>query len=312
MTILVCGEALYDVFVADETAGGFALDARIGGSALNVATGLARLGHPVKLVTGVSTDRFGERLIASMESEGIGTDALKRTDAPSTLALVSTGASGSPAYRFYGEGAADRQMEVRDLPPLDGVETIVFGCFSMLTQPTGDAFLTFAQQARSSAHPPLIVLDPNVRLAVEPDVEVWRDRIGRFARFADIVKVSREDLAAIYGAQADLAIDEWLSGGVRAVVVTDGANGSMLLDRNGTAHAAATEVSVVDTVGAGDSYLAALLAALFDLGLFSVSAFAGRPPDSAARILAFATAAAATTCSRRGADLPRRPDLPPL
>lgn len=306
MTVLVCGEALYDVFVAEATATGFALDARIGGSALNVAAGLARLGRDVALLTGVSTDRLGERLAGFMRSEGVSTRALKRVDAPSTLALIGTRADGSAVYRFYAQGAADQLVEPDDVPPLDDVEALVFGCFSLLTRPTGDTFLDLAGRAGDR----LVVLDPNVRLNVEPEAAVWRDRVDAFARHADLVKVSREDVAAVWGMPNDDVAQHWLGLGAAGVIVTDGPDGSTLFSPRLRLHVPSVPTAVVDTVGAGDSFLAATMTALAELGRASRAGLEALTEAEAGRVLSFASRAAAMTCARRGADLPRRAELP--
>lgn len=309
MSVLVCGEMLYDVFVEGPTAAGFRLDARIGGSALNVATGLARLGVPAAQLTGVSSDVFGARLLAHMEAEAIDTTHLKRTDAPTTLAIVSPGPDGSASYVFHGEGAADRSIEPADLPGLDRIDAVVFGCFSLLTRPTGDSFLALARRAAATRPGPLVVLDPNVRLAVEPRAAAWRERITAFAASAHLIKTSREDLAAVYDEDPAAVVERWLAEGVEAVVVTDGAAGATLTTRQSHVAVEAPSVNVVDTVGAGDSFLAALIAALFDRRAASAGALAEMDETVLREVLAFATRAAALTCTRRGADLPRRADL---
>jgi fructokinase len=308
VTILICGEALFDVFLGEEFAKGFALDARIGGSAFNVAMGLARLGRPVGLLTGVSTDALGDKLVRAMAEEGVATGFLKRTAAPTTLALVAVGPDGSPRYQFYGEGAADRQVEPADLPPCDGIEALVFGCFSLLTRPTGETFLGFA---RAAAGGPLVVLDPNVRPTVEPDMAVWRARVDAFAAAADLVKVSAEDLHLMYPGEAASAVAaRWLAGRAVAVVVTRGGEGATFHGTAATIDVAAPRVVVADTVGAGDSFLAALLTALAEGSGLDRAGLAHIERGAAEAAMRFAAAAAATTCSRRGADLPRRCELP--
>lgn len=303
MTILVCGEALFDVFVAGETRAGFDLDARLGGSAFNVAVGLARLGRPVGLLTGVSRDVFGEAIAAALAREGVDGRFLKRTDAPTTLALVATGADGSPRFSFRGEGAADRQVEAADLPGLDGLDALVFGCFSILTRPTGDSFLALARSA--SGRVP-VVLDPNVRLSVEPDVAVWRARVEAFAAEADIVKVSAEDLDALGLGAPEEAARRLMAGRAGLVVVTRGADGALVFLREHSFALPAPRVRVVDTVGAGDSFLAALLASLAEGGRLSNAGIAALTREEASAAVAFAVAAAALTCARRGADPPAR------
>ncbi|MEL6751318.1 MAG: PfkB family carbohydrate kinase, partial [Pseudomonadota bacterium] len=221
--ILVCGEALFDVFVGDAHQTGFAMDARIGGSAFNVAVGAARLDCDSALLTGIANDVLGERLVTTLEAEGVSTAHIARKDARTTLALVALDDAGVAQYAFYGEGGADRMVTDLDLPTSDDADACVFGCFSILTQPTGDAFLNLA--ARTNA---LVVLDPNVRLTVEGNLRVWRDRVAAFARHADIIKVSEDDLFALYGDDADLdaLAAGWLADGVKLVAITHGGDGA--------------------------------------------------------------------------------------
>jgi len=309
MTILICGEALYDVFFEDERAEGFTLDARIGGSAFNVAVGLGRLGAPVGLLTGVSADRLGDKLAATLQAEGVDTTYLSRKPrATTTLAMVSLGEDGSASYQFYGEGAADRAVTPEDLPDVAALSLAVFGCFSLLTKPTGDSFLVLAGRAAAAGR--LVVLDPNVRPSVAPDVSVWRERVAAFAAHAGLIKMSSEDLSLLYPGEslADVA-GRWLAGGVAAVVVTHGGEGAVMVRPGGTVSVPARRASVVDTVGAGDSFLAALLAHLFEAGAASREAIANLSDAAAHEALAFAASAAALTCERRGADLPRRAEL---
>lgn len=311
MTILICGEALFDVFFEAERPDGFTLDARIGGSAFNVAIGLGRLAQPVGLLTGVARDRLGDKLAATLAAEGVDPAYLRRKDATTTLGLVSLDEAGSAQYNFYGEGAADRMVLIDDLPDTGPIAAASFGCFSLLTQPTGDSFLTFAERLASAGH--LVVLDPNIRPTVEPDPAVWRRRVDAFAAHAGLIKVSAEDLEHLYPGEAvaDVAA-RWLAGEAGAVVVTHGGDGVEMIRAGGTLRVPARSVRVADTVGAGDSFLAAFLMHLRETGALSRDAIATLSDDAAGATLAFAANAAAITCERRGADLPRRSELPAI
>ena len=303
--ILVCGEALYDVFFASEAETGFMLDARIGGSAFNVAVGLARLGQEVALLTGISTDRTGRKLVASLAREGVETKHLAMKDAPTTLALVELTDDGSARYTFRGEGAADRLVTAEDVPDLGHVAALVFGCFSLLTTPTGDTFLSMASDPR-----PIKVLDPNIRPTVEPDMEVWRTRVEAFAAHADIIKISEEDIGLLYpDAPFDPIARRWLERGAALVALTRGSEGAHVVTRKGAVDVPSERVEVVDTVGAGDSFLAALLTGLADLDLLARDKVGTVGPEAAERVTRFAARAAALTCARRGADAPRREAL---
>jgi fructokinase len=308
---LVCGEALFDLFM--EPSAGFDLrfDGRVGGSPFNVAVGLARLGRRAALFTGLSTDFLGRRLAAALAADGVDTGFLLHKEAPTTLSLVGLGSDGSPEYAFYGRDAADRSVAIADLPDLEArVAALHFGSYSLVVRPTADAFAALA--ARESRRR-LISLDPNVRLNVEPDSEVWRSRIAALAAHADLVKVSSEDLGALYpGRPVESAAAEWLGGGVRLVVVTRGAAGAVAFTGHDRVAVPGEPVAVVDTVGAGDAFQAALLCALAERGHASGAGLGRLAQPMLGRCLAFANRAAAIACTRRGAALPFRRDLPPL
>ncbi len=314
--ILVCGEALMDVFVEapDPGAlrGGTALPARIvpGGSPFNVAVGLARLGVPTGFLGGLSRDHFGTHLRDLLAREGVDTGLLLRSGQPTTLSVVATDGEGVPSYSFHGEGAADRVLTTADLPARlpDRIRALVLGSYTLAVEPVGSALLALAE--REGGRVP-VSLDPNLRAAVVGDLAAWRLRFERFVATASIVKASEEDIAAGFGAVgsvADLA-RRWLAMGPDLVVMTRGPAGAVGFTRGGTmAEVTAPRVTVADTVGAGDSFHAALLARLHDRGALesraAVSA-AARDPALLRDAMAYAATAAAITCARPGADLPR-------
>lgn len=311
MTFLVCGEALYDVFVERETETGFALDARIGGSAFNAAVGMARLGLPSALLTGVSDDPLGARLEAGLAASGASTAWLRRKALRTTLALVALGPDGGARYSFYGDDAADRAVTEADLPALDGVSALLFGCIAIVAEPTGSSFLTLAARAAAAGEGrPLVTLDPNIRATVEPDMARWRDRVDAFSAHADLIKISDEDLAAIApDATMREAAARWLAQGVSLVVVTQGGDGATAFGAFGDVSVPAPRTRVVDTVGAGDSFLAGLVASLHEQGCAAPAALAALGEAEARAAIAFAADVAARTCARRGADPPLRAEL---
>ena len=302
---LICGEALYDVFPQAETAEGFTLDARIGGSPFNVAVGLSRFGRQVALFTGLSSDPLGRRLERALTEEGVDTRFLVTKPNPTTLAVVGLNTDGVPHYTFYGHDAADRVVTADDLPQLPPAVTgLHFGSYSLVVGQTADAFHALARRHAARL---LISLDPNVRLNVEPDVAVWRRRVEAFSEVADLVKVSDEDLEMLFPGDAiENAVARWHSRGVQLVIVTRGAQGAIASLRGEVFEVPGRRVRTVDTVGAGDTFQAALLCGLEELGMATKSGLAELPESDCRRLVDFATAAAAVTCSRRGADLPRR------
>lgn len=305
---LVCGEALWDLFAVEGA--GLSFDARVGGSPFNVAVGLARLGRQAGLFTGLSTDRLGQRLYASLEAEGVITSHLVRTPRLSTISMVDVAADGAPAYAFYGEGAADRSVTLADLPDLGAAWGLHAGSFSLAVEPVGSALLTLFRREKGNR---LLTLDPNVRLSVQPDLDLWRVRLAEFIACADLVKVSEEDLALLHpGRDPEQIAADWRASGPALVVITKGAEGAVALSAAGRAAVPGRKVQVVDTVGAGDTFQAALVAGLDERGWRRRSDVETLDEAAISDLLDFAVQAAAITCGRRGADLPRRSELPPL
>jgi fructokinase len=305
---LVCGEALYDVFIGAETGEGrLALSGVVGGSPLNVAIGLARQGHAVGFLAGVSTDALGDRLARHVATEGVATQYLRRKTAPTTLSLVGLGAGGAPAYTFYGHRAADVALTQDDLPAL-GAEVIGLhvGSYATVVEP---AATTLAQLVRRESHR-LVAYDPNVRPTIEPDAEVWRRHLAETLPHVAVIKASEEDLAILCPGEAigDVA-HRWLAAGPALVIVTRGSAGAFALTQAGEIATPARAVAVVDTVGAGDAFQAALIAGLIDRGARRRDDVAALTLQQIETIMARCCSAAAIVCSRRGADLPRRAEL---
>lgn len=306
---LVCGEALFDLFLESEEGPASALyAARAGGSPFNVAIGLARLGLASGLLTGLSSDLLGQRLAAVLAAEGVSTRYAIPTERPTTISLVGLDTAGVPAYQFYKKGSADTGVTPGDLPDLGPeVEGLHFGSYSLAATPVADAFAALAERHRDG----FVTVDPNVRPTVEPDMEVWRTRLARLYPLATVVKISAEDLALLQpGTTPETFAADLIGAGVGLVVVTDGGEAAHGWAASG-AHASATppRVAVVDTVGAGDTFQAALIAQLLRATDGPRAGVASLDPDRLAGLLGFAARAASITCSRRGADLPRIAEL---
>lgn len=301
---LVCGEALWDLFPSSGRAG-MAFDAQIGGSPFNVAVGLARLGQPSALFTELSTDRLGGALRAALEAEGVATRFLVRSDRLSILSLIDLAADGSATYTFYGIDHGRSAKADLALPALDaGVWGVHVGSFALVVEPTGTALLELA--AREAGRR-LITFDPNVRLNVVPDRDLWRARVEAAVRSSDVVKASSEDLGLLYpGATgADIAA-RWRAAGAGLVIVTRGPDGAEAFSATGRVELPGRRVDVTDTTGAGDSFQAALIAGLAERRITGRRQLDALDADTITAMVGFAIDAAAITCSRRGADLPRR------
>ncbi|SDU25694.1 carbohydrate kinase [Stappia sp. ES.058] len=305
--ILVCGEALFDLF-ADETSDRLTFDARIGGSPFNVAVGLARLGTPAAFFGALSHDLFGQRLRRALAAEGVDLSFALGTDALTTLSIVGLDDTGSPAYGFYGKDAADRQIRKSDLPDLpDSIDTIQIGSYATLVSPVGDSLLALAVREHGRR---LIAYDPNVRPTVVADMSAWRERFADLLPHVDLLKISLEDLELMFpGNDPQTLAETWLAQGPALVIVTRGGDGATAFTARHRVEVAGDAVALVDTVGAGDTFQAAILARLGETCGRRRSALERLGDTDMLGLLRFAARAAALTCSRRGADLPRRAEL---
>ncbi|MDR7056657.1 fructokinase [Pseudomonas koreensis] len=309
---LVCGEALFDFF-SENDASGLAskvnFKAIAGGSPFNVAVGLRRLGVDSALFGGLSTDYLGRRLQQVLQEEGVRPDYLVDFAAPTTLAMVAVGTNGSPHYSFRGEDCADRQLSEAHLPTFgDEVRGLHIGSFSLVVQPIGDTLLKLVQRESGKR---LISLDPNVRLNPEPNINLWRERIATLVQLADLIKVSDEDLSLLYPEQdPQNVIEGWLEHRCQIVFLTRGGDGATVFSRaHGSWSVPANQVQIADTVGAGDTFQAALITWLTEHSLDSVEGVQQLSREQIDGMLRFAVQAAALTCSKTGPDLPYRHQL---
>ncbi|MEM0898963.1 MAG: carbohydrate kinase [Pseudomonadota bacterium] len=305
--IITCGEALFDVF-ADGAAGEadpFAISARgvVGGSPLNVALGLSRMGSKSGIFTRVSTDALGQKLSAFLDENGVSRQFCVTTDKHyTTFVLIQTKPDGQPDYAIYCNGTADCSMEMADIPETlsDDVKVIHLGSFATVLPGTGDVHRAFAKREAAQR---FITYDPNVRTMVEPDLDRWREINDDLVPIANFVKASDEDLHILY---PDRPIEHFaedvISKGADICIVTCGPDGALIMSKDGQVHqVSGVTVDVKDTVGAGDTFQAACLHFLEKHDAFSSEKLAQLDLLEMGN---FATHAAALTCTRRGADLP--------
>jgi fructokinase len=308
--IVVSGEALFDVYRAADTPEGVSLDARIGGSPLNVAMGLARLSQPVAFFGALARGSLGTRLRQALQAEGVDTACSVDLDAPATLSLVDVAPDGGPSYVFYGHGGADRCLPLSALARVPAAQACTFGSYTLVVEPVAATLRALVEREHARC---LIAYDPNIRLNAEPDLARWRDVLGWMLPRTHLLKISDEDLHALYpGTDPAPLVQQWLAAGVRLVVLTRGGQGATAWTGTAQVSVPGRPVQVVDTVGAGDTFQAALLTALAERGLLSPQGLGTLVPGTLREVLDFACHAAALTCSRRGADLPRRAELPRL
>ena len=301
--ILSCGEALIDMLPRETLAGEAAFVPYAGGAVFNTAIALGRLGAPSGFFTGLSTDLFGQILDRTLAASGVDTTLCARSARPTTLAFVTL-VNGQATYAFYDENTAGRLLSTADLPALPAsVDTLFFGGISLVNDPAATAYETL--QARAGAAGRVTMIDPNIRPGFIRDTGAFRARINRMIAAADIVKLSDEDLRWLYGdGQPDDLARAILSKGPKVVFITEGAKGARALSANRDRFVAATPVTVADTVGAGDTFNAGVLAALHDRGCLTKAGVAALSDSTLDAALSLGTRAAAITVSRPGANPP--------
>ena len=315
--ILCCGEALID-FVPLPEVGGY--KPCPGGSVYNIAVGLGRLGTPAAFFCKISTDFFGDQLLDYLTDNGVDTNLCPRSAVPTTLAFVSLPVEGSPnpepvegeepRFMFYANDTADRLLTADELPLLpEAVNVLHFGSISLVMEPGATALETLMHRESGRR---IISLDPNVRPGLIADAEAYRERFEGWVSLVDIVKLSRVDFAFLYPDQdLEEVIAGWFIKGISLCIVTLGAEGSAGYTAAGaTAFAPAPRVKVADTVGAGDTFLAATLSYLAQKGILDKREQLRKliSADLAA-CLAYAGRAAAINCSRQGANPPYKHEM---
>ncbi|MEX3008025.1 carbohydrate kinase [Hoeflea sp. TYP-13] len=305
--ILCCGEALIDMLPRQLPEGENVLLPAAGGAVFNTAVALGRLGVQSGFFSGLSTDMFGRQLEDALKHSGVDTAFCVRTDRPTTLAFVELN-DGHARYTFYDENTAGRMLTPDALPDLDErVEALHFGAISLISEPSGSSYEALLAR---EADRRVISLDPNIRANFISDPDAHRSRMRRMIAGSDIVKVSDEDLAWLEPEKdAQTVKQEWIEGGVSIVVETRGAQGASATTGSGSVQVQAKQVTVVDTVGAGDSFDAGLLAGLKNVGRLDKSALRTIARDELQTALELAASVAAVTVSRAGANPPWKDEL---
>ncbi|WP_187970089.1 carbohydrate kinase family protein [Aquibium microcysteis] len=305
--ILCCGEALIDMLPRLTAEGEPAFAPHAGGAVFNTAVALGRLGAPAGFFSGLSTDFLGHQLDRALADAGVDTRHCVRSDRPTTLAFVRL-EGGHASYTFYDEGTAGRMISADDLPALgDDVTALLFGAISLIPEPCGSAYE--ALMARECGRR-VVMFDPNIRPGFIADRDRHLARMRRMLALSDIVKLSEEDLAW-FGEPGDIGAVArgWLALGPKLVVVTRGGDGLVAFNRDHMVSVPARRVPVVDTVGAGDTVNAGILASLHAAGRLTREGIAQLGEAELIATLEFAALAASVTVGRAGANPPWRHEL---
>ncbi|KMK66744.1 carbohydrate kinase [Puniceibacterium sp. IMCC21224] len=294
--ILCCGEALIDMLPRETTAGEPAFAPHSGGAVFNTAIAMGRLGASSGYFGGLSTDIFGTQLCAALDASRVDYSLSPRSDRPSTLAFVTL-TDGHAKYAFYDENTAGRMLSADDLPELGPeVQALFFGGISLVSEPAADSYAALCAREVGSR---LVMLDPNIRPTFITDEPRYRTRLTAMLAQSDVIKVSDEDMDWL-----GTTPEQLIAAGTALVLVTRGAEGVDATTAGGTLRVPANRATVVDTVGAGDTFNAGVLAGLARDGLLDRAKMRAAALTDLRPAVELGARAAAVTVSRAGANPP--------
>ena len=305
--ILCCGEALIDMLPRQSTDGEPSFAPYAGGAIFNSAIALGRLGVPTEFFSGLSSDLFGQQVRDVLAASTVGSRYANLSGRPTTLAFVRLD-NGHATYTFYDENTAGRMLTEADLPVLgDDVDAMLFGAISLIPEPCGSAYEALMKREHQRR---VMMFDPNIRPGFIQDKQAHLGRMRRMLAMADIVKLSDEDLGWFgeTGSHDEIAAD-WLGKGPKLVIITKGSKGATAYSAAHTVSVTPEKVTVVDTVGAGDTFNAGVLAALHEQQALTKNGIATLSESAIEAALSLGARAAAVTVSRAGANPPWRREL---
>lgn len=304
--ILCCGEALIDMLPDCTKPGETVFVPTVGGAVFNTAIALGRLGVEAGFYSGLSQDFFGDMLRDALQASHVDSTLATIRNRPTTLAFVRL-VNGQARYTFYDEKTAGRMLEPADLPQIpDKIQTLFFGGISLVSEPCGSTYEALMQQHSGR----ITMLDPNIRPGFVTDEAAYRARLDRMMAQADIVKLSDEDLRWLFG-EGDMQqmAQDVIAKGAAIVFVTKGAKGAWAYTRSQSVFVPARAATVVDTVGAGDTFNAGVLASLSKQGLLGKSTLQAIGKSALTAALTYGNRAAAITVARAGANPPWKKEL---
>lgn len=297
MTALIVGEALVDVVARP----GAEPEPHAGGSPFNVAVGLSRLDVPTRLAAQLAGDAYGDLLRARLQESEVVLDALEPTPARTSSARATLADDGSATYAF------DLTWDPAELPDPGEFEVVHVGSLGTSLEPGAALVADLVVMADALGVP--VSFDPNIRLTVEPDHTVWRRTFEAIAPHASIIKMSDEDAAVLFPGEEPGALAQKLAADGALVAITLGGDGAVIANGQTAARITAPTTTVVDTIGAGDSFMAAVLSWC---AAYAWPAALELDITELADLGTYAAGAAAITCARPGADPPRTAELPTI
>jgi fructokinase len=290
----VCGEVLIDILPTGPV---------VGGGPANTAKALARLGYEVDFIDGISTDAFGVSARKELERDGVGLSLSLSSDKPTCTATVTLDSHGSASYEFLSDGTATFDFSHSWLPDPERLKPSVLHIGTLVTIVEPAATVLHEWAIKTAEFAP-IVFDPNVRSSVVGDRDKYRAAVEKWVGISSVVKLSDDDISWLYPDQSmDEVAKGWIANGVSLVVITRGAHGIIGYTEHGFEEVEGAKVSVIDTVGAGDTVGAIVVEGIIK---HSVNGLAGQVLNA---VLQRAAIAAGITVSRAGAQPPRLHEL---
>lgn len=311
--LVALGENLVDFIAQPTGVMDIHMEGHPGGAPFNVLAGAARLGLKTSFITKLGRDCFGEFLLAAIRALDIGTEGVVRTDKLTTLAIVALDQSGDRSFHFYRENTADVTLEPEevDLTILDKSRAFHFGSLSMTREPIRTVTLNAAAYAREAGL--LVSYDPNLRPPLWEDMEEAKRVLALGLDYADVVKLSGEELTFLTGIEDMEKAAEEISRryGIPLLLATLGPEGCICRHNGVTRVFPAYPVATIDTTGAGDACLAAVLTWILENPGKSISEFSGEDIEAIMQML---SAAGSLATTRRGSipSLPTRGEIEAL
>lgn len=299
MSIWVCGEVLIDLIPGVD---GVRVP-HVGGGPANTAKALARLGHDVQFIDGISTDEYGVAARKELLDDEVKLDLALTSDKPTCLAIVSLDANGGASYEFKIDGTATFDFDLKWLPDPSRYKPQVLHIGTLVTviQPGADVLYDWAMLVAEFAP---IVFDPNIRPSVMSDHDLYEAAVEKWTALSSVIKVSDDDMSWLYpGQKYEDVAKRWINDGAALVVVTRGSNGIIGFTADGSVEVDGAKITVADTVGAGDTVGAIIVEAMIEKGILALTG------DVLKATLHRAAVAAGITCSRKGAQPPYKHEL---
>lgn len=294
MSIWVCGEVLIDILPTGPV---------VGGGPANTAKALARLGHDVEFIDGISTDAYGVSAHKELARDGVGLALALTSDKPTCTATVTLDSKSAATYEFLIDGSATFDFNASWLPDPERLKPSVLHIGTLVTIIEPGATVLFDWAIKVGEFAP-IVFDPNIRPSVMGDHDIYAAAVEKWISISSVVKVSDDDIKWLYPNESlDAVAHRWIDAGVSCVVITRGADGLIGFTASGMEEVDGVSVDVIDTVGAGDTVGAIVVEGIIE---HSVHGLEGHVLNT---VLHKAAIAAGITCSRAGAMPPRTHEL---